>query len=84
MRLAEIKESVDNYQRELKATLDARRAVTRFSRAIIDACEAFPEKADSWRCAAQAIMETMASRAEQASKLESLHSEVLEYAEARF
>ncbi|WP_326894083.1 plasmid replication protein RepC (plasmid) [Rhizobium beringeri] len=69
VRLAEIRESVDNYQRELKATQDARRAVTRFSRAIIDACEAFPEKADSWRSAAQAIIETVAVRAEQASEL---------------
>ncbi|WSG78127.1 plasmid replication protein RepC (plasmid) [Rhizobium beringeri] len=84
VRLAEIRESVDNYQRELKATQDARRAVTRFSRAIIDACEAFPEKADSWRSAAQAIIETVAGRAEQASELESLHAKVLEYAEDRF
>ncbi|MGO8656476.1 helix-turn-helix domain-containing protein, partial [Rhizobium ruizarguesonis] len=45
VRLAEIRESVENYQRELKASQDARRAVTRLSRAIIDACEAFPEKA---------------------------------------
>ncbi|MBY2989583.1 plasmid replication protein RepC, partial [Rhizobium leguminosarum] len=84
VRLAEIRESVENYQRELKASQDARRAVTRFSRAIIDACEAFPEKADIWRSAAQAIIDAVASRAEQASGLESLHGEVLEYAEQRF
>ncbi|NEJ23921.1 plasmid replication protein RepCa2 [Rhizobium leguminosarum] len=84
VRLAEIRESVENYQRELKASQDARRAVTRFSRAIIDACEAFPEKADIWRSAAQAIIDAVAGRAEQASGLESLHAEILEYAEYRF
>ncbi|ACS60295.1 replication protein C (plasmid) [Rhizobium leguminosarum bv. trifolii WSM1325] len=84
VRLAEIRESVENYQRELKASQDARRAVTRFSRAIIDACEAFPEKADIWRSAAQAIIDAVAGRADQASGLESLHGEVLEYAEQRF
>lgn len=84
VRLAEIRESVENYQRELKASQDARRAVTRVSRAIIDACEAFPEKADIWRSAAQAIIDGVADRAEQASGLESIHAEVLEYAEQRF
>ncbi|MGB8286851.1 plasmid replication protein RepCa2 (plasmid) [Rhizobium ruizarguesonis] len=84
VRLAEIRESVENYQRELKASQDARRAVTRLSRAIIDACEAFPEKAISWRIAAEAIIGAVAGRAEQASGLESLHAEVLEYAEYRF
>ncbi|MBB4440267.1 MULTISPECIES: plasmid replication protein RepC [Rhizobium] len=84
VRLAEIRESVENYQRELKASQDARRAVTRVSRAIIDACEAFPEKADIWRSAAQAIIDGVADRAEQASGLESIHAEVLEYAEERF
>ncbi|WSH68219.1 plasmid replication protein RepC (plasmid) [Rhizobium ruizarguesonis] len=69
VRLAEIRESVENYQRELKASQDARRAVTRLSRAIIDACEAFPEKAISWRSAAQAIIDAVAGRAEQASGL---------------
>ncbi|TBY44470.1 plasmid replication protein RepC [Rhizobium leguminosarum] len=84
VRLAEIRESVENYQRELKASQDARRAVTRVSRAIIDACEAFPEKADIWRSAAKAIIDGVADRAEQASGLESIHAEVLEYAEQRF
>ncbi|OAV54229.1 plasmid replication protein RepCa2 [Rhizobium sp. WYCCWR10014] len=84
VRLAEIRESVENYQRELKASQDARRAVTRVSRAIIDACEAFPEKADIWRSAAQAIIDGVAGRAEQASGLESIHAGVLEYAEQRF
>ncbi|MDV4183310.1 MULTISPECIES: plasmid replication protein RepC [Rhizobium] len=84
VRLAEIRESVENYQRELKASQDARRAVTRFSRAIIDACETFPEKADIWRSAAQAIIDGGPGRAEQASGLESLHTEVLEYAKQRF
>ncbi|MBY3469000.1 plasmid replication protein RepCa2 [Rhizobium laguerreae] len=84
VRLEEIKESVENYQRELKASKDARRAVTRLPRAIIDACEEFPEKSDIWRSSAQAIIDGVASRAEQASGLESLYAEVLEYAEQRF
>ncbi|MBY5717095.1 plasmid replication protein RepCa2 [Rhizobium leguminosarum] len=84
VRLEEIRESVENYQRELKASKDARRAVTTLSRAIIDACEESPEKADIWRSAAQAIIDGVAGRAEQASGLKSLYAEVLEYAEQPF
>ncbi|NKM88177.1 plasmid replication protein RepCa2 [Rhizobium laguerreae] len=84
VRLEEIKESVENYQRELKASKDASRAVTRLSRAIIDACAEFPEKSDIWRSSAQAIIDGVASLAEQASGLESLYAEVLEYAKQRF
>ncbi|MBY5700475.1 plasmid replication protein RepC [Rhizobium leguminosarum] len=84
VRLEEIRESVENYQRELKASKDARRAVTRLPRAIIDACEGFPEKADIWRRAAQAIIDGVAGQAEQASGLESLYAEVLEYSNQRF
>ena len=48
VRINELKALVNEFQARLNSEQEARRAVTRLSRAIVDACEAYPEHAVRW------------------------------------
>lgn len=75
VRIQELKDIVDQFQARLNAEQEARRAVTRFSRAIVDACEAYPERAPAWR----SELETWAGRTDEeaAEAIETLHMRIV-------
>lgn len=49
VRIQELKGIVESFQARLNAEQEARRAATRFARAIVDACDAYPERAPEWK-----------------------------------
>ncbi|MFG1466408.1 plasmid replication protein RepC [Xanthobacter sp. DSM 24535] len=48
VRIHELKRLVDDFQARLNSEQEARRATTRLARAIVDASEAYPERAQAW------------------------------------
>ena len=56
---------------------EARRATTRLSRAIVDACEAYPERADDWAAALDAIRGRKLSGKDEAAAIDVLHRKVI-------
>lgn len=75
VRIQELKDLVNQFQARLNAEQEARRAATRFSRAIVDACDAYPERAPAWR----SELATWSGRTdtEAAAGIEALHTRIV-------
>lgn len=70
VRIQELKDLVEAFQARLNAAQESKRAATRFSRAIVDACEAYPERAAGWRS-------EMEASSGSAGQLEALHARIV-------
>ncbi|MHC2566285.1 replication initiation protein RepC [Bradyrhizobium diazoefficiens] len=77
VRIKELKSLVDDFQARLNSEQEARRATTRLSRAIVDACEAYPERADEWTALLDAIRGRKLSDVDEAAALDALHQKVI-------
>jgi len=77
VRIKELKRLVDDFQARLNSEQEARRATTRLSRAIIDACEAYPERAGAWRAELEVIKAGQDGGGSAAQALEELHRRVI-------
>lgn len=62
VRIHELKRLVDEFQARLNGEQEARRTTTRLARAIVDACDAYPDQAAGWlaeleqiKCRAQGL-----------------------------
>jgi replication initiation protein RepC len=87
VRIKELKSLVEAFQARLSSEQEARRAATRLARAIVDACEAYPERADAWKAALEEVRGRQGGLECQAEALEELHRRVVsdvtdEYAES--
>lgn len=75
VRIQELKGIVESFQARLKAEQEARRAATRFARAIVDACDAYPERALEWKRELEDISSGPDGQA--AGALEELHKRIV-------
>ena len=77
VRLKELKGLVDDFQARLNSEQEARRAVTRASRAIVDACDAYPDQARMWMAELTRIRELRLSVEGEAEAIEALHARII-------
>jgi replication initiation protein RepC len=77
VRIKELKALVDAFQARLNSEQEARRTTTRLSRAIIDACEVYPERADAWMAALEEVRGRQGGHEAEAQALEELHRRVV-------
>ncbi len=77
VRLKELKGLVDDFQARLNSEQEARRAVTRASRAIVDACDAYPDQAGAWMAELTEIRELGLSVEGEAEAIEALHARII-------
>lgn len=77
VRINELKRLVDDFQARLNSEQEARRATTRLSRAIVDACEAYPERAAEWTAALDEIRGQGLSEEDEAGALAQLHQRII-------
>lgn len=77
VRLKELKGLVDNFQARLNSEQEARRAVTRLSRAIVDACNTYPENAGRWMADLRDTEVLSPSVEAEAEALEALHTRIV-------
>lgn len=73
VRINELKALVNEFQARLNSEQEARRAVTRLSRAIVDACEAYPEHAVRWSEELERVKGLGLDLEEEAKALEEVH-----------
>lgn len=78
VRLQELKALVQDFQARLNSQQEARRAVTRTSRAIVDACDAYPEHAQAWKKELGRVMALGLDKEGEAGALEVLHAALIE------
>lgn len=78
VRLQELKALVDEFQARLNSEQEARRAITRASRAIMDACDAYPERADAWHDELQRVKTMGLDEEGEAEALEAVHSRIVQ------
>lgn len=77
VRIKELKRLVDDFQARLNSEQEARRATTRLSRAIIDACEAYPDRAGGWMMELEEIRRRGDEGQCEARALDELHRRVI-------
>lgn len=77
VRLKELKGLVEEFQARLNSEQEARRAVTRASRAIVDACDAYPEQAGAWIAELTRVRELGLSVEGEAEAIEALHARIV-------
>lgn len=77
VRIKELKGLVDDFQARLNSEQEARRATTRLSRAIIDVCEAYPDRAVEWMAELERITGGGLGREEEARALDELHERIV-------
>lgn len=78
VRLQELRALVEEFQARLNSEQDARRAVTRTSRAIVDACDAYPEHADAWYGELQRLKAMGLDKEGEAEALEAMHCRIIQ------
>ncbi|MFT4118340.1 plasmid replication protein RepC [Bradyrhizobium sp.] len=77
VRIKELKGLVDDFQARLHSEQEARRATTRLSRAIVDACDAYPERAEAWKAALEEIRAQALTDEDEAEALDRLHQRII-------
>lgn len=77
VRLQELKSLVDEFQARLASEQEARRVVTRTSRAIVDACDAYPEHAHVWKSELDGLRALGLDKEGEAEALEAMHARVV-------
>lgn len=77
VRIKEFQGLVTEFQARLNQEQEARRTRTRLSRAIIDACGAYPEQAESWQERLHQAMTDNAGSLAQAAAIEEVHRGIL-------
>lgn len=77
VRIKELKALVDEFQARLNREQEARRAITRVSRAVVDACDAYPEHAERWTAELQRLRGLGLSREGEAEALEAMHARIV-------
>ncbi|MFG1428836.1 plasmid replication protein RepC [Roseixanthobacter glucoisosaccharinicivorans] len=77
VRIKELKGLVDDFQARLNSEQEARRAVTRLSRAIVDACGAYPERASDWMVELDEIRDQGFESEAEAEALDELHRRII-------
>ncbi|MFN7026033.1 MAG: plasmid replication protein RepC [Pseudorhizobium sp.] len=73
VRVDELKQAVDQYQRRLTAELAAKRDIARLSRAIEDVCSAYPDEAETAKSELEAIVASGGALFERAERVRELH-----------
>ncbi|WPE24242.1 hypothetical protein ShzoTeo12_54650 (plasmid) [Shinella zoogloeoides] len=77
VRLHELKTLVEDFQARLNSEQEARRIVSRTSRAIVDACAAYPEHAEAWHSELQGLKELGLDKEGEAEALEAMHARII-------
>lgn len=77
VRIKELKALVDEFQARLNSEQEARRTVTQLSRAIVDACEAYPELAARWSEELERVKGLGLNLEEEAAALEDMHTGIV-------
>jgi replication initiation protein RepC len=77
VRIRELKALVEEFQARLNSEQEARRAVTRVSRAIVDACDAYPENAERWTAEFERLRGLGLSPEGVAEALQDLHARIV-------
>ncbi|MCZ7448154.1 plasmid replication protein RepC [Rhizobium rhizogenes] len=77
VRVEELKQAVDQYQKRLNAELEAKRDISRLSRAIEDLCSANPSKADCVKSELGVILAVDGGVMKRAELVRELHSRAL-------
>jgi replication initiation protein RepC len=77
VRVHELKRLVDEFQARLNGEQEARRTTTRLARAIVDACDAYPDQAEGWLAELEEIKRREPGFEAQAQALEELHSRII-------
>ncbi|MCP3468604.1 plasmid replication protein RepC [Bradyrhizobium sp. CCGUVB23] len=84
VRIKELKGLVDDFQARLNSEQEARRATTRLSRAIVDACDAYPERAEEWTAALGGVREQNLTSEGEAAALDDLHRRIVREVTAEY
>lgn len=77
VRIKELKALVDDFQARLNSEQEARRTITRLSRAIVDACEAYPERASGWMSELDRVKGQAGQCEAEAEALDELHRQII-------
>ncbi|WP_371349323.1 plasmid replication protein RepC [Ancylobacter sp. IITR112] len=77
VRIHELKRLVDEFQARLNGEQEARRATTRLARAIVDACDAYPDQAEGWLAELEQIKRRGQGNETEAQALEELHRRII-------
>ncbi len=77
VRLHELKALVEDFQARLNSEQEARRIVSRTSRAIVDACAAYPEHAAAWHSELHGLKELGLDKEGEAEALEAMHARII-------
>lgn len=77
VRLHELKALVEDFQARLSSEQEARRIVSRTSRAIVDACAAYPEHAEAWHSELEGLRELGLDKEGEAEALEAMHARII-------
>ncbi|MFH1555740.1 MAG: plasmid replication protein RepC [Pseudomonadota bacterium] len=77
VRIHELKRLVDEFQARLNGEQEARRTTTRLARAIVDACDAYPDQAEGWLAELEQIKRRALGLETQAQQIEDLHRRII-------
>jgi len=77
VRIHELKRLVDEFQARLNGEQEARRTATRLARAIVDACDAYPDQAEGWLAELEQIKRQALGLETQAQEIEDLHRRII-------
>jgi replication initiation protein RepC len=77
VRIHELKRLVDEFQARLNGEQEARRTTTRLARAIVDACDAYPDQAEGWLAELEQIKRRALGLETQAQEIEDLHRRII-------
>lgn len=77
VRIKELKALVAEFQARLNSEQEARRALTRVSRAIVDVCDAHPEHAEKWKTELERVRGLGLSKKAEAEALEDMHARIV-------